>query len=574
MDDPMLEVRRLRVWSRAVRADVVDGVSFHIAEGEILGIVGESGSGKTTVAHAVLGYCRRGLRFVDGEVRIARGENLLTLAVEELQRVRGGVVSYVPQDPAAALNPGLRIETQLMEVLETHAFGRSDTERRARLLEVLDEVRLPADQRFLRRFPHQLSGGQQQRVVIAMAFACRPRVIVMDEPTTGLDVTTQAHVLRTLRGLCAKQRVAAVFVSHDLAVVSQMAQRVAVMLGGRIVEMGLTSDVLASPEHRYTARLLEAMPDVSRPRRIVGAGSAASGSRLADERRRPQAPPTAPSATRTDRRSEMPAILRLEGVSATYGARRVVHDVSFQVEPGECLALVGQSGSGKTTLSRCIAGLHDAFEGTIRFRGHALPAGARSRTNDVRRSIQYIFQNPYGSLNPRRTVGQSVAQPIRLLLDAPRSEIDQRVAAVFDAVGLPATIQDRYPDELSGGQRQRVAIARALVLEPALLVCDEITSSIDVSAQSLIVELLRNLQERTGMTLLFVTHDLTLARSVAQHIVVLNEGRVVESGATDDVLEHPREEYTRTLLADTPSFTRPQPRSGMWGRPRLVDTGG
>jgi peptide/nickel transport system ATP-binding protein len=585
-----LEVEQLRVDVAGTGIDIVDDVSFHIDAGEVLGLVGESGSGKTTVGLALLGHTRRGAAIVAGRIRID-GTELLGLRAPELRALRGRVVSYVPQDPGAALNPAIRIGVQLDETLEAHDFGESSSERRARRAEMLEEVLLPGDDAFLRRYPHQLSGGQQQRVGLAMAFACRPRVIVLDEPTTGLDVTTQAHVLRTVRALCDLHGVAALYVSHDLAVVATLADRVAVMYAGRLVEVGPERALFTSSAHPYTRRLVEAIPEMSgrhalegipgtaprpghRPtgcffaprcafsidvceREFPAVASVSQGHDVRCHRhvdvlaesvkaRRPAEPVATSNVAE--------ALLTVRGVDASHGSNHVVHACDLTVGYRECVALVGESGSGKTTLARCIAGLHSSFTGEVRLRGVQLRPRARDRDRDVRRQIQYIFQSPYSSLNPRRTVGQIVGQPLTLFFDHGRRDTHARVLRALERVSIASSVVDRYPHELSGGERQRVAIARALVAEPALLVCDEITSALDVSVQAAIVDLLGELQREMEVGLLFVTHNLALVRTIAKEVVVMSGGRLVEVGPVDRVLDEPANDYTRRLLADTPSL--------------------
>jgi peptide/nickel transport system ATP-binding protein len=586
-----LEVVDLRVEiDHGNHEDIVDGISFRVAAGEVLGLVGESGSGKTTVGLAVLGHTRRGARVARGEVRI-EGRDILPLPALERQRLRGRLVSYVPQDPASSLNPALRIEMQLEETLSAHGFGSSDDERRARIVEVLGEVLLPSDHTFLRRYPHQLSGGQQQRVALAMAFANRPRVIVLDEPTTGLDVTTQAHVLTTVRDLCSAHGVAAVYVSHDLAVVATLADRVAVMYGGRLAELGPTGTLFRQAAHPYTRRLIEAIPEISGQHALIGIPGTAPrpGDRpngcffaprcayVQDECTTAEPPLERVSDEHDVRCIRHSAVLRdaagariaatprpeievedalvaVIGVNASYGTRQVLHDVELVVRPRECLALVGESGSGKTTLARCVAGLHTSYTGQVSFRGKELPAGSRSRDADTRREIQYVFQSPYNSLNPRKTISQIIEQPLRHFFSVGGSAGRGRVRAALDRVQLSTTCLDRYPHQLSGGERQRVAIARALVAEPQLLVCDEVTSALDVSVQAAIIDVLAELQRELHIGLLFVTHNLALIRTLSQEVAVMNEGRIVERGRVDDILDAPKADYTKKLLSDTPSL--------------------
>jgi peptide/nickel transport system ATP-binding protein len=587
----VLEVDDLRVELADSGLDIVDEISFRVGAGEVLGLVGESGSGKTTVGLALLAHCRRGARVARGEVRVD-GQNLLAKPEDERRRLRGRVVSYVPQDPSASLNPALRIETQLLETLEAHGFGASEEERRKRLGEMLHEVLLPADADFLRRYPHQLSGGQQQRAALAMAFACRPRVIVLDEPTTGLDVTTQAHVLETVRDLCRSHGVAAVYVSHDLAVVSALADRVAVMYAGRMVEVGPERQLFRGAGHPYTRRLIQAIPDLSGRYALVGipGRAPAPGHRptgcffeprceFAVAQCREEFPPAvrissehesrcwrahevlargvlermaAGLAARESRREE--TLVSAQSIVAFYGSREVLHGIDLEVLPRECVALVGESGSGKTTLARCVAGLHTDYHGEVALEGKRVPPGARARDREMRRRMQYIFQSPYSSLNPRKTIGQIVAQPLRLFYELGRREVQSRVAAALDTVSLSPALVDRYPHQLSGGERQRVAIARALTAKPSLLICDEITSALDVSVQAAIVDLLAALQREMGLGLLFVTHNLALVRTIADRVAVMSDGRIVELGSVESVLDSPQADYTKRLLADTPSL--------------------
>ncbi len=584
-----VSVADLEISLTGTTIPVVSDVSFSIAPGEILGVVGESGSGKTTVGLALLGHARRGLTLSGGVVRVG-DDDLRRTDGNGLRRLRGSVISYVPQDPASSLNPALRVGVQLREVLEAHgSASRADNDRR--VAEMMREVALPDDPAYLRRYPHELSGGQQQRIGLAMAFANRPRLIVLDEPTTGLDVTTQATVLSTVRELAGIHGVAALYVSHDLAVVAALADRVAVMYAGRIVEIGTAEQLFEGSGHPYTRRLIGAIPRLTGGRSLVGiSGHAPSpGARpqgcsfaprcdLSEEACASAMPPMTPlgpghaaRCLRTDvvlaqptiaagdtvvvpRHGQRPPALTLEHVDASYGRTQVLHDITLRLEQDECLALVGESGSGKTTTARAVAGLHHGWTGTIRLGEEELQHSARSRTDRCRREIQYIFQNPYGSLNPRRTIGQTIRQPMEIFGIAQGAAADRLVAETLDQVSLSASYAGRFPDQLSGGERQRVAIARALACRPSVLVCDEVTSALDVSVQAAIVELLGRLQRELGLSMLFVTHNLPLVRSVAQRVAVMQQGRIVELGETADVLAHPQQDYTRQLVSNTPSL--------------------
>jgi peptide/nickel transport system ATP-binding protein len=586
-----LDISGLRVDLGSSGRDIVAEISLQVAAGEVMGLVGESGCGKTTVALALLGSARHGAKIVAGQVFVG-GTDILAMTTAQLRQARGSLVTYLPQDPASALNPSLRIDEQISEVLGEHDYGGTDAARRERMLTVLEEVKLPSDRTLLRRFPHQLSGGQQQRVALAMAFACFPKVIAMDEPTTGLDVTTQAHILDTVRQLSREYRASIIYVSHDLAVVSQIADHVAVMYAGRIVDRGRTEDVLGSPEHPYTIALRRALPELKTRRQVLGIPgvppipgarpegcSFASRCRFAADECRSTMPPLIEirdgrflrcvrvDAVRRSTFQDVPvqetslpppsqtgAVLALRDVCAGFGEVEILHDVSLDLMPGKCLALVGESGSGKTTLAKCIAGIHTERTGSITFREAELELAARSRTPATRRLIQYIFQNPFASLSPRRTIGSIVAQPLRMLLDLSPQDLREQVAASLERVSLRPELVSRYPDELSGGERQRVAIARALAVRPEVVLCDEVTSALDVSVQALVLAMLRQLQVELGLSLLFTTHNLAVVTTIADDVIVLQDGNVVERGPVTRVLQSPEHPYTRALIANSPEL--------------------
>jgi len=587
----LLAVERLRVVVGRSQIDVIDEISFTVDAGEVLGLVGESGSGKTTVGLALMGYARPGLTIDSGSVKF-EGREIIGLSAAELRRLRGGAVAYVAQDPASALNPALKVGTQLREILAAHQPSEGAGAVQDRISELFAEVRLDAASRVLNSYPHQLSGGQQQRVMLTMAFACRPKLIILDEPTTGLDVTTQRHVLDSIRGLCRIYRVGAVYVSHDLAVVADIADTIGVMYAGRLVELGPAARAFRTPGHPYTRGLLRAIPSPTRAHVLEGMegqpprpGARPKGCFFAARCKfavaecraefpaRHEIDRTAHWARciRAEEVSQLPALaelplrehpplgaaerplLRLDALNATYGEHPVLHDVSLEVRPQRCLAVVGESGAGKTTLARCLVGLHTARSGTIQFDGAPLAHDRRKRSRDVIRSLQYVFQNPYTSLNPRKTVVTLVEQPLRQLFKLRASERERRVIAALRNAALSEDYMTRYPDQLSGGERQRVAIARALVVEPKLLVCDEVTSALDVSVQAAIVELLHRLKRDHGLTLVLITHNLALVRSLADDVVILRNGRVLEQG--QKVLDNPRSEYALQLLSDAPGMS-------------------
>ncbi|HJS48818.1 MAG TPA: ABC transporter ATP-binding protein [Gaiellaceae bacterium] len=586
MSEPALLVRDLRVELESGAA-IVEELSFTVATGEIVGLVGESGSGKTTTALALLGYARPGVRIAAGSVEAA-GRLIDGRDEGAVRPLRGRLISYVPQDPGNALNPALRVRSAIQDVLDEHAASRPGDVSVERALE---SVQLPASSTFLRRFPHQLSGGQQQRVTIAMGLACEPPVVVLDEPTTGLDVVTQARVLEEIERLRRERQLTMVYVSHDLAVVAQVADRIAVLYAGRIVEEGPAVEVLTRPRHPYTRGLVASIPDHVNPRRLrsmpgvaVGVGERPPGCAFAPrcaqrrdrcERELPELenvdarhrvrcfewretpplvlePPPEPAL----RREPGGALLRVEGLRAEYRSRQEVavaaNDVSFSIEPGGCVALVGESGSGKTTIARCVVGLHEPESGRILLDGAPLPGRASRRSLVARRRIQIVFQNPYDSLNPRHRVADAIARPARILRGLSGGDSRAAVERLLERVRLPVRVAERFPGELSGGERQRVAIARALAANPDLIVCDEITSALDVSVQAAVLELLAELRSELGLALLFISHDLAVVASIADWVLVLEQGVIQDEGPIHQVLSSPRNAYTRRLLDATP----------------------
>lgn len=515
--------QRLRIDDLVIETtsdrEIVHGVSLEVRGGEILGLVGESGSGKTTTGLAALGYTRRGLRFGRGSVRVEDTE-VLSLSAEQQRQQRGSTVSYVPQDPGSALNPALRIDEQMREIFSEHLPNESAEHVTERINTLLHRVQLADAVAVRRKYPHQLSGGQQQRVAIAMAFACDPAVIVLDEPTTGLDVSTQRHLLVMVRELCREGNAAAVYVSHDLAVVKSLADRVAVMFEGQIVERGTVAEVFERPQHDYTKRLLAAVP------------TGAHGLELSAE-------------------VSGSAALEVRNLVANYGDVEVLHDVSLRVGRQECLGIVGESGSGKSTLARCIIGLHgNLAAGQILLEDEALASKVKRRNRSQWQRLQFVFQNPYASLNPRRTIGASLLFAMKQLRPDLLKDGRAKVEQALRDVALSADYFDRYPDQLSGGERQRAAIARALVVEPSVLICDEITSALDVSVQAVVIDTLRRLQTERNFAMIFITHNITLVQEIAHSVLVLSQGTVVEQGATATVLRQPSHPYTRSLLAD------------------------
>lgn len=564
--------------------DIVDEVSFDIAKGEVLGLVGESGSGKTTVGMALLGYARGGARIAGGEVWLNTPQGPVNILVYEgaaLRRLRGAAVAYVPQDAASALNPALTLEVQLTEVLDAHISDISAAERDQRIREVMADVGLPSDAAFLNRYPHQLSGGQQQRIGIAMAIILRPALIVLDEPTTGLDVSTQNRILTLVRKLCDVYHIGALHVTHDLSVISALADRLMVMYSGRVIELGNVADVFNRPHHPYTQALFCAVPELGARSRLVAISGAPArpGQRpngcffaprcsLADggcQTGRPNLTICEPfhevacfksgrTATPAPQHLPDPAplttqpIFEVEDLKVRYGPVPVLKGVNFSVYEGECLAIVGESGSGKSTMSRSLVGLVKGAGRGLRFRGSPLHPNARRRSRMERQKIQYIFQSPFNSLNPRHTIASILGLVYDTFHSGSASDRQKACIRVLNMVGLPTHALALYPDEMSGGERQRASIARALLSEPDILVCDEVTSALDVSVQAAIVNLLKKLMEEQGLTIIFVTHDLALVRNIAHRVLVLENGVVAELGPVGEVIDTPRHPYAQELV--------------------------
>ncbi|BCP52171.1 peptide ABC transporter ATP-binding protein [Kaistia sp. 32K] len=550
---PVAQLKNLSVdyfggdsWTRAV-----DDVSLEIASGEALGLAGESGSGKTTVAYCLMGEKRGASRIGGGQV-LFRGRDVFELPQPELLALRGRSIGFVPQNPMASLTPSMRVGRQIGEMLTYHSVAAPQGVS-ARVVELLEQVGIPQPAEAARRYPHELSGGQQQRVAIAIALACRPDLIILDEPTTGLDVTTQKRILELLATLKRETGVSMLYVSHDLASLSQICERVAVMQRGKLVEEADATALFERPAHDYTRRLIAAIPRIDVP------------------------PPNRPAAPPAETGSTKP-LLEVENLSICYANRRLlglgkyppgsdtVKGVSFSVARGRTFALIGESGSGKSSIARAVAGLSRPRLGTIRFGGAPVAALAQRRPVLQRQKIQIIFQNPDSSLNPRKTVRSILARPLRMFgtLDAKAREA--RVAELLEAVRLDPAYANRRPHQLSGGERQRVAIARALAADPDLIICDEILSALDVSVQASILELLETLQRERGLTYLFISHDLAVVRWFAQEIGVLNGGAFCEIGDTETTLRAPSSPYTAQLLNAVPrigadlSATTPPPQ--------------
>ena len=532
MTDSLLTISNLDIAlpEGSERTLAVENLSVDLAPGETLCIVGESGSGKSLTARALMGLLPAPhVKVFRGAIDFC-GEDLTQVSERRLREIRGSEISMVFQEPMTALNPVMTIGSQIDEIFRFHA-NMSAQQRRQRAVELLDSVQLPDPKQIVSAYPHELSGGQRQRAMIAMALALEPKILIADEPTTALDVTTQAQILKLISDMQAVHKTGVLFITHDFGVVADIADRVAVMQYGRVVETGTVDKVLNHPEHPYTQALIASVPSLT------------------------------PRAART--RSDDIAI-ETEELHKTFGGgrsffglgppNRVVHavkDVTVELRRGETLGIVGESGSGKSTLARCMIRLLDSDSGKIMIEGTNLRTLERAQMRPWRSKIQMVFQDPFASLNPRIKIGQIIAQG-PMIQGASREEAEARTRELLGIVGLDERAFNRYPHEFSGGQRQRIGIARALALNPEILVADEPVSALDVSIQAQILKLLDEIRERMNLSMLFITHDLRVAAQVCDRLAVMRYGEIVETGATSDIFDEPQHSYTRDLLAAVP----------------------
>jgi len=530
-EDVALAVRDLTVSLPAgmERAHAVENVSFELKRGQILCIIGESGSGKSVTANAIMGLLPKSIRVSSGAIRL-QGMDLVGLSPESLRDLRGRVVSMIFQDPLSALNPLMTVGAQIEEVMAAHRMGTPKS-RRSRAIELLTEVGLPDPPLMYHQYPFRLSGGQRQRVMIAMALALEPAILIADEPTTALDVTTQAQILQLIRDIQRRKGMSVMFITHDFGVVAEIADSVVVMEKGHCVEQGRAEQVLKSPSHLYTRRLIAAVPHLTGKDRVPAEAAAAA------------------------------SILKVECLvktyrsgSALFGRRRIVpavNGVSFDLSPGRSLGVVGESGSGKSSLGRLLIKLLDSDSGSILFEGRDVARLSEAEFRPVRPKIQMIFQDPFASLNPRSTVGQILTVgPIAH--GVPHKAACEQARELLAHVGLDAGTFDRYPHEFSGGQRQRIGIARALMFKPKLLIADEAVSALDVSIQAQILKLLDQIQRETGVSMIFITHDLRVASQICDEIAVMHRGQIVEHGPPSQIFLNPKSAYTRELVAAIP----------------------
>ncbi len=619
----LLSVKDLRVGfaTEGGRLQAVDGVGFDLSPGEVLAIVGESGSGKSVTAQTILGLTRSPNATIEGSVHLGETE-LLQASESELRKVRGERIGMVFQDPMTSFNPVYRVGTQIIEAIRAHRDDVSKDAAHARAVELLDSVGIPDAARRVDDYPHEFSGGMRQRAMIAMALALEPEVLIADEPTTALDVTIQAQILRLLESLNRERNLATILITHDLGVVAEVADRVMVMYAGRVVEEGTLDEIFYDPQHPYTWGLLGSLSRLDRPRpqrlpQISGAppslialpvgcafrprcphefGKCSEQPPL--EAKLPDAPSHrdrcwltpeqkagGPPGRRADRAGgaglmtsgdplvEVTDLVKHFPIKAgllidrEIDQVRAVDGISFSVTSGQTLGLVGESGSGKSTACRALLQLLQPTSGSVRFEGQEIAGLSRRQMRPLRRQMQMIFQDPYASLNPRQRIGQIVGSPLKLQGIASGSELRKQVQELLERVGLSPEHYDRYPHEFSGGQRQRIGIARAIALKPKLIVADEPVSALDVSIQAQIVNLLDDLQDELGLTYVFVAHDIGVVRHISDRIAVMHDGKIVEQGTADQVCEHPTDAYTKKLLAAVPI---PDPRESRARRQRAA----
>jgi len=565
MTTPLLQIEGLRVefpTRRGVFTAARD-IALTLRGGEVLGVVGESGAGKSTIANAVIGLLEPPGRIAAGSIRL-KGEDLIGLTPEQMRKVRGRRIGMIFQDPLTSLNPLFTVEEQLVETIQLH-LGLSDPAARARAVDLLNRVGIPKPAERVKQYPHQFSGGMRQRVVIALALAGDPELIVADEPTTALDVSIQAQILDLLRALCRERQVGMIIITHDMGVIADVTDRVAVMYRGRTVEEGTTEQILGRPGHAYTKSLISAVP---RPDKKVRRFPLVTYIEGEEVKRQPIDVKThwLGKAGEAMRSNSGEPVISLRDLSIDFQTKRsifpsqrqwfrAVDKVSFDIMPGEVFGVVGESGSGKSTIARMIAGLYMPSEGTIKFAGTDLTAIRRERDlRPYRRQMQMIFQDPYSSLNPRLRVLDIVAEPIRFHRLASLGEEKAIVEDLLEHVGLGRAAARKFPHEFSGGQRQRISIARALATRPRFLICDEPTSALDVSVQAQILNLLKDLQEQLSLTMMFISHDLPVIRQMCDRVAVMRDGQLCELAPTDALFGDPQHEYSRHLLGLMPKL--------------------
>lgn len=550
----LLDIQNLTISFKG--NEVIHGISYALATNEILGIVGESGSGKSVSSLAILGLLPKKNAEITGTI-LYEDQNLVSLRAKNFQRLRGNEISMIFQEPMSSLNPSMTCGKQVEEVLLQHKYCTKKAVK-AEVLGLFEKVKLPRVAQMYASYPHQLSGGQKQRVVIAMAIACKPKVLIADEPTTALDVTVQKEIILLLKELQQENQMGIIFISHDLSLVSEIADRILVMYQGNIVERGETAALFSNPQHEYTKALLKSKPSLDvRLKKLPTIQDVLAGT---------VSEVVVTKAERQLRHEHMYAkapLLEVKNVSKSFYSNaglfgkstevKAIDDVSFSLYEGETLGLVGESGCGKSTLGNVILQLHKATEGQILYKGVDITKLSKSEVRALRKEIQIIFQDPFASLNPRIPIGTAILEPMKVHgLYANDAERKEKVLELLDRVGLDASYYGRYPHEFSGGQRQRIGIARTIALQPKLIICDESVSALDISVQAQVLNLLNELKDNFGFTYIFISHDLAVVKYIADQLLVMNDGRIEELGEADAIYANPKSSYTQTLIDAIP----------------------
>lgn len=559
---PLIHIQNLSIsfTSEKENNSAVKNISLQINRGEIVALVGESGSGKSVTALSLLQLLPSPpVNYTSGQILFSEsGEHPIDLLNfgAQMPKIRGFKIAMIFQEPMTSLNPVIKCGKQIMEALVRHK-RITQTEAKKETLEWLAKVDLPQPDKLFHKYPHQISGGQKQRVMIAMAMCCQPAMLICDEPTTALDVTVQKTVLELIKQLQQEQNMGVLFITHDLGVVAEIADRVAIMYKGEILEQNTTEAIFTNPQHPYTKALIACRPAMH-----------PKGERLpvVNDFLLPEGhsfkPTISPPANKT---VEKEVLVRVEYLSVSFPAKRnlfgkatsyftAVDDVSFEIFGGETLGLVGESGCGKTTLGRTLLKLIEPSKGDILFKGHSITHMAASYIKGFRKEVQLVFQDPFSSLNPRLTIGEALEEPMSVFLEETKAQRRKKVSKLLEQVQLPSKFSGRYPHEFSGGQRQRIVIARALALNPTFLVCDESVSALDVSVQAQVLNLLNDLKKELGLTMLFISHDLSVVRYMSDRLMVMHAGKIVESGASEEVYQNPKHEYTKQLLSAVPKM--------------------
>lgn len=555
----MLQVKNLNISFLTEQGitRVVDDINFELNKNEILGIVGESGSGKSVSSLAVLGLLPKKKTIIEGEI-LFKDKNLLNFSEEQFQSIRGNEISMIFQEPMSSLNPSLTCGYQVLEIIQQHE-NISKKEGKAKVLELFEKVKLPRVETIYKQYPHQISGGQKQRVMIAMAIACKPTILIADEPTTALDVTVQNEIILLLKELQRETKMSIIFISHDLSLVSEIANKVVVMYQGKIVEQGTVQQVFKNASHDYTKALINSKPRLDKRLKQLSTVSDFLNQTINDT--------VISKSERTalhDKLYALPPLLELKNLKTYFDTNnswfsskrnivKAVDDVSLKIYEGETLGLVGESGCGKTTLGRTIMHLEKATGGEIIYRGNDITSLSKSALKALRKEIQIIFQDPFSSLNPRIPVGKAILEPMEVhKLYNSNSERKEKVLEILEKVGLDHSSYDRYPHEFSGGQRQRIGIARTIALQPKLIICDESVSALDVSVQAQVLNLLNSLKKDFGFTYIFISHDLAVVKYMADQLVVMNQGKIEEIGEADSIYKSPKTSYAQKLISAIP----------------------